>query len=203
MLIWINGAFGVGKTHTAHELERRLGKAHVADPELLGFAIHKMLPAAQRSDFQDRPQWRTGVMETLVQAEEAVDWPVIVPMTLVDTGYFEEVIGGLKARGVEVRHYALTASSAVIHSRLKTRIAYAVGRVGGVDETWAMQQADRCVRALRSDRFATHIPTDGRTIDEVTEHIAAHADLELVRPRLNRVRYQLRRAAVGIRHIRV
>ncbi|NII70905.1 AAA family ATPase [Microbacterium ulmi] len=34
MLIWINGAFGAGKTHTAFELQRRLVGAHVADPEL-------------------------------------------------------------------------------------------------------------------------------------------------------------------------
>ena len=40
----LNGAFGVGKTQTAHELQRRLRVGHVADPELLGFATHKMLP---------------------------------------------------------------------------------------------------------------------------------------------------------------
>ncbi|MGN6415163.1 hypothetical protein [Flexivirga sp.] len=32
MLIWINGAFGAGKTQTAHELRRRLPEAQVADP---------------------------------------------------------------------------------------------------------------------------------------------------------------------------
>ena len=51
MLIWINGAFGVGKTQTAHELHRRLTASHVADPELLGFAMHKMLPPARHDDF--------------------------------------------------------------------------------------------------------------------------------------------------------
>ncbi|HEY9313111.1 hypothetical protein [Williamsia sp.] len=78
MLIWINGAFGVGKTQTAHELHRRLRDSHVADPELLGFAMHKMLPPEQRGDFQDLPQWRSGITETLSQAELAAEHPVIV-----------------------------------------------------------------------------------------------------------------------------
>lgn len=108
VLIWINGAFGVGKTQTAHELHRRLSDGHVADPELLGFALRKMLPPAQRCDFQDLPQWRSGVLATLHQAERAQAGPVIVPMSIVREDYFDEIVGGLRTRGVEVRHYALT-----------------------------------------------------------------------------------------------
>ncbi|MFT4125410.1 MAG: AAA family ATPase [Gordonia sp. (in: high G+C Gram-positive bacteria)] len=203
MLIWINGAFGVGKTQTAHELHRRLAASHVADPELLGFAIHKMLPPGERGDFQDRPQWRTGIVATLTQAERASDCPVIVPMTLVNLDYFDEIVGGLIAAGIDVRHYALTAPTEVIHNRLKARIGYAVGRLAGVRETWAMRQTDHCVAALRSERFATHVPTERRSIDDVVEHIAADAELPLAHPRLHRARYQLRRAAVAVRHIRL
>jgi len=53
MLVWINGAFGAGKTQTAFELARRLADAHVADPELLGFALRRTLPPAAHGDFQD------------------------------------------------------------------------------------------------------------------------------------------------------
>ena len=81
MLIWINGAFGVGKTQTAHELHRRLPDGHVADPELLGFALRKMLPPTQHGDFQDLPQWRSCVLATLQQAEGAHAGPVIVPIS--------------------------------------------------------------------------------------------------------------------------
>lgn len=203
MLIWINGAYGVGKTQTAHELHRRLTASHVADPELLGFAMHKMLPPSRRDDFQDLPQWRTAVTQTLIDAERSSDSPVIVPMTLVDTDYFEEIIDGLISHAVEIRHYALTAPVHVIHRRLRARLAHRVGRVIRADETWAMQQTDRCVTALRSERFATHVPTDGRTVSEVVEDIAEDAGLELCRSRMSVTRYQLRRVAVGIRHIRL
>ncbi|WP_238422900.1 AAA family ATPase [Gordonia sp. 'Campus'] len=202
MLVWINGAFGAGKTHTAHELHRRLASSHVADPELIGFAIHRMLPSSERKDFQDRPQWRAAVVETLVQAERVSDGPVIVPMTLVDDRYFDEIVGGLQARGVDVRHYALTASSETIRRRLRTRAGAVFGRVMGMDETWAMQQTERCVAALAGDRYATHISNDARSLDDVVEDIAAHAGLDLIRPRPQRIRALQRRVAVSIAHIR-
>jgi len=202
MLIWINGAFGAGKTQTAHELQRRLGGGYVADPELLGFAIHKMLPAGVRQDFQDLPQWRSAVLTTLSQVEATCDGQLIVPMSIVRDDYFDEIVGGLRSSGVELRHYALTAKPATLKRRLRLRSQHLIGRVLGYDETWAMQQIDRCVNALAAERYATHIPTDDLTTDEVVEMIAADAGLELTRPRLSAARYQLRRLDVGIRHIR-
>ncbi|WP_407664437.1 hypothetical protein [Mycolicibacterium grossiae] len=90
MLVWINGAFGAGKTQTAFELHRRLPASHVADPELIGFAIHRMLPPGARADFQDRPQWRAAVVATLA-----------------DAAYFDEIMSGLAADGVGVRRAAV------------------------------------------------------------------------------------------------
>ncbi|QBJ94807.1 ATP-binding protein [Rhodococcus sp. ABRD24] len=202
MLIWINGAFGAGKTQTAFELNRRVPHSHIADPELIGFAVHKMLPASERGDFQDRPQWRSAVVATLADAVAAHDGPVIVPMTLVNPEYFDEIMTGLSAENVDVKHFSLTASAETLRHRLRTRSGYWLGRAAGRDETWAMQQITRCVAALGTDRFTEHVDTDDRTIDEVVEDIAARAGLLLTQPRLTATRYRLRRAVVGIRHIR-
>jgi hypothetical protein len=207
VLVWINGAFGAGKTQTAFELHRRIPGSHVADPELIGFAIHRMLPAHARNDFQNRPQWRSAVVATLADAvhahRSAASGPVIVPMTLVDEAYFDEIMAGLAGAGIDVRHFALIASPGTLHGRLRTRGAYWLGRAVGRQETWAMDQISRCVTALATDRFAEHIDTDERPSDDVVEDIAARAGLIVAEPRLTPVRYQLRRAAVGIRHIRV
>lgn len=200
VLIWINGAFGAGKTHTAFELQRRLGNAHVADPELLGIALQHTLPANSCPDYQDLPQWRFTVVDTLRQATAAHDGPVLVPMTLVRDDYFDEIVGGLHSRGVDVRHYALIASPETLKKRLSNRIAFV--RNGLSNESWAVQQIPRCVAALSQDRYATHVPTDDRTTDEVVEWIAGDAGLQLGGPRLVPWRYQLRRLRVGIQHIR-
>jgi hypothetical protein len=200
MLIWINGAFGAGKTHTAFELQRRMPAAHVADPELPGFGFQRMLPPAARRDFQDLPQWRSSVIDTLQQADAAHAGPVLVPMTIVRDDYFDEIVGGLRSRGVDVRHYALIASPETLLKRLSTRIAFM--RSGLRRETWATQQIPRCVAALATNRYATHVPTDDATTDEVVEWIADDAGLALSLPRLAPWRYQVRRLRVGVQHIR-
>ena len=41
MILWINGSFGAGKTTVAYELERRLEKAFVYDPENIGYFLRK------------------------------------------------------------------------------------------------------------------------------------------------------------------
>ncbi len=203
MVVWINGAFGSGKTQTAHELQRRLGRAHVVDPETLGFALRRMLPAPSGGDFQDLPQWRAAVRTTLAQVEASFDGPVIVPMTIVCDEYFDQIIGGLRADGVDLRHYSLVATRATLERRLRQRSRYLLARLVGGDETWAMQQIDRCVDALATDRYAVQVETDKSPTDEVVETIAKDAGLRLIRPRLSPARYQARRLAVGVRHIRL
>ena len=39
-LIWINGAFGSGKTQTAYELNARISDSFVYDPENMGYFIY-------------------------------------------------------------------------------------------------------------------------------------------------------------------
>ena len=56
MIIWLNGAFGAGKTQTAYELRRRLPGSYVYDPENAGFFIRDNLPPGLGlDDFQDFP----------------------------------------------------------------------------------------------------------------------------------------------------
>ncbi|WP_317106532.1 hypothetical protein [Chroococcidiopsis sp. SAG 2025] len=37
MIIWLNGAFGIGKTQTTFELHSRIPGSFVFDPEQIGF----------------------------------------------------------------------------------------------------------------------------------------------------------------------
>ena len=201
MIVWINGAFGAGKSQTAVELRRRLHDAHVADPELVGLALRRTLPPAARpGDFQDLAAWRSAVVDVLREADAAHAGPVLVPMTIVRDDYFEEIVGGLRSHGVDVRHYALLASPETLRRRLRTRVT--LGRSGLRRETWAVQQMPRCVAALAQERYATHVDTDARTTDEVVEWIAADAGLTLDAPRLAPWRYQLQRLTVATGFVR-
>src|SRR6218665_2609279 len=121
MIIWINGAFGVGKSHTSYELVRRAQNTFLFDPERVGFFLRKYLPATnQYDDFQNLPLWRVQVLEDLLYCEKQ-GVVTIVPMTIVDDEIFDFIIGGLKANGVEVRHFALLATKATVEKRLIKR----------------------------------------------------------------------------------
>jgi deoxyadenosine/deoxycytidine kinase len=62
LIIWLNGAFGSGKTTLTGELHRRLPDAVVFDPEDVGYVLTQAVPAPT-GDFQDLPSWRHLVIE--------------------------------------------------------------------------------------------------------------------------------------------
>ena len=64
VVIWLNGAFGVGKTSVARLLVERLEGATLVDPEKLGFLLQR-LPGRARGDFQDMAAWRRGTVHAV------------------------------------------------------------------------------------------------------------------------------------------
>src|SRR5215472_5262491 len=97
MLLWINGPFGGGKTHTSHEIQRRLPSSVVCDPEHLGIGLRRMMPRHLRGNYQDIPAWRQGTFEVLDRVLGNHDGDVIVPMTVIDPAYLGEILGPLRA----------------------------------------------------------------------------------------------------------
>jgi AAA domain len=197
MLLWINGPFGGGKTATAYELHRRLPGSVVCDPEHVGFGMRRMLPPALRGDFQDLHAWRTAVLDLLRLTLSAAKVPVIVPMTIADTGYFGEIIGSLRADGFEVRHFALVAEPVTIARRLNRR---SLGQLK--PDSWAFDQLGYCLRQLRQPEFAEHVRTDQLTVAQVADAIAAAAGLELAPSTGGPVHAWLRQTVTSLRHIR-
>ncbi|MFJ8073951.1 AAA family ATPase [Streptomyces sp. NPDC096176] len=199
MLLWINGPFGGGKTQTAYEILRRLPGSVVCDPEHVGFGLHRMTPPALRGDFQDMASWRQGVYEVLDLALRRHEGVVIVPMTLVEPAYFDEVVGRLRdGAGHEVHHVALLAQRETVLRRLSER---GLGR-GLKRESFAVQKLDHCLERLRKPLFAEHIHTDRANVPEVADMIAASAGLRLAPNTDGALRQRLRTAWTGVKHAR-
>ena len=53
MIIWLNGAFGAGKTTTATELASLMPGARICDPEIVGYLLMEYLKDRDLRDFQD------------------------------------------------------------------------------------------------------------------------------------------------------
>jgi len=199
VLVWINGPFGGGKTVTAFELARRCSGAVVCDPEEVGFGLRRAMPReVWGDDFQDLRAWRVGVVEVLDLTLRGHDGPVVAPMTLVEPAYVDEVIGGLRGLGHEVRHVALVSSSEEVRRRLAGR-----GIPGLKRDLWALAQVDRCLEALTQPGFAEQVDTTHRSVAEVADAVAALVGLPIAPNHDGAVRGWLRRTRTSLRHVRL
>jgi hypothetical protein len=197
VLVWINGPFGGGKTAAASELQRRVDRGIVCDPERLGYGLHSMLPPELRTNFQHFVAWRLGVHEVLDLVARKWDGPVIVPMTLIDRGYFEEVVGRLRADGHDVRHFSLLASRATVLRRLRARTF----GLGLRHEQWAVTRLDECLAQLQDPLFAEHLRTDELSVPQVAEAIARSAGLAIRPDADGALRARFRRYRTTLAHI--
>lgn len=124
MIVWVNGAFGAGKTTTARELIELIPNSTLFDPEVIGAVLTHLLPAkrlAEVGDFQDLPIWRRLVIDTAAAMLAELGGTLVVPMTLLRQEYRDEIFGGLAARRIAVRHLCLTPAETILRARIAGR----------------------------------------------------------------------------------
>ncbi|MET9778859.1 NUDIX domain-containing protein [Streptomyces sp. NPDC006367] len=123
-VVWINGAFGAGKTATARELIELIPNSTLFDPEVIGAALPHLLPPkhlAEAGDFQDLPIWRRLVIDTAAAMLAELGGTLVVPMTLLRQEYRDEIFGGLAARRIAVRHILLAPAETILRERVAGR----------------------------------------------------------------------------------
>ena len=177
-VIWLNGAFGVGKTTVARALAAGLPGALIVDPEDIGRMLRRIIPAAvSTSDFQQIPSWRrltVAAIESLLR-----DHPGAARRA--DDGrrsgvYFDETVGRLRQAGITVHHFTLAAGPKTIRRRLLWRVSVPWAT------WWAWRRVQRCTCALRSPLFATHVDTENRSVSDIVATVIselAHKGLHI------------------------
>ena len=168
MIIWINGAFGAGKSAVARQIVTLRPHMHLFDPEQIGFVLRRLLPAAEDEDFQDLPLWRELTVRLIAEAAAAAD--LVVPMTLVDRAYHQEIVGGLRDAGLDVHHFTLAASPDTIRRRLRRRLDWPASR------RWTLSRVELCVAALAHPAFAVHVEAERRSVRAIAEEILASVE---------------------------
>lgn len=175
MIIWINGAFGAGKTTTAFELKRRLASSFIYDPENIGYFIRRNSPKSfSRGDFQDFPLWREVNFKLLKMISNQYDGVIIVPMTLVNPEYFKEIVSRLREDGIEIRHFILWAGRETIIKRLRLRMSHLFG-----GDSFAVNSIERCMHSFDNYITEGRINTENMNIKAVAEEIARRCGLLL------------------------
>jgi 8-oxo-dGTP pyrophosphatase MutT (NUDIX family)/predicted kinase len=123
-VVWINGAFGAGKTTTARELIELIPNSTLFEPEVIDAALAHLLPPkhlAEAGDLQDLPIWRRLVIDTAAAMLAELGGTLVVPMTLLRQEYRDEIFGGLAARRIPVLHFLLAPAETILRERIARR----------------------------------------------------------------------------------
>ncbi|MFD9503748.1 NUDIX domain-containing protein [Streptomyces sp. NPDC060035] len=177
MIVWINGAFGAGKTSAACELIDLIPNSTFYDPELIGGGLRHLLPQkklAEVADFQDLAIWRRLVVDTAAALLAELSGVLVVPMTLLRQEYRDEIFGGLAARRIPVRHVLLSPEETILRRRIADREEFADDPEHSERiRQWAYEHIEPYRAALKWITADAHtIDTSALTPYETAERIA-------------------------------
>jgi hypothetical protein len=166
VIVWLNGAFGSGKTTTARLLRAALPGSRVFDPESVGFLLRDALADRPVADFREWPAWRSLVVATGAALAGLTEGELIAPQTVTDPSWFGEIADGLSAAGVPLVHVILDAGTDVLRRRIDASGEAQVWRRSQLaswteSRPWLEAEADVVVR------------TDDRSPDQVTAEVLA------------------------------
>ncbi|MFE7131793.1 NUDIX domain-containing protein [Streptomyces sp. NPDC057638] len=186
MIVWINGAFGAGKTSTAQELIDLIPHSTLYDPEVTAAGLRQLLPPkllAEVDDYQDLPIWRRLVVDTAAALLAEVPGVLVVPMTLLCQEYRDEIFGGLAARRIPVRQVLLRLDETILRARIAHRATEdalsATAETTTVDgpgrARWSEDHIEPYLAALEWLTEDAHVIDGGSLDPRQTAHAVAEA----------------------------
>jgi hypothetical protein len=150
VIVWLNGAFGAGKTTTAAELVRLVPGSRLFDPETVGYMLTPNLADQWPGDFQHWPPWRSLVAATMAELTAYTGQHLIAPQTVMSEQYLEEITTALDGAGLDVFHVLLDVREPVLRSRIEASGQAVEWRLEHVAEyqasrPWLLEAADLVV----------------------------------------------------------
>ena len=167
MIVWLNGAFGAGKTTTSGLLAKSLPKARLFDAECVGELLMPILADVPCNNFQEWDPWRSLVVETAARVLDYVGGTLVVPQTVLVEEYWDEIAAGLGERGIPINHFVLHAEEKTLVRRIETDPTMP-------GSSWRMSHLQAYREALPWLRGKARIvETDQLTPEEVAEAITS------------------------------
>jgi tRNA uridine 5-carbamoylmethylation protein Kti12 len=181
MILWINGTFGSGKTTLSYELNYLIDHSLRYDPELLGEHLMKTIPKRiAENDFQHYKAWREMVVSVLSELSAKMpDTLIIVPMTLTNKKYRQEIFCELSGNGIQVAEVILTISADKLIENLKSRHENT--------KSWAFKQFKNKEKEIEACLDVNKLCVDNLLIDEVVQKVAKMFDFPLGKDKRNQL----------------
>ena len=171
VIVWLNGAFGGGKTATAKRFVAHNPGTRLFDPEWVGYLLREMLADPDVYDFQDYTSWRRLVPVVAAEVGRATGDRLIAVQSVLVEEYWRDLARGFAGQGHEIYHVLLTASE----DTLRARIEADESEPEGVRD-WRLEHVSTFVEAQSWLRPRADLVIDSTdlTPDEVAEQIRQH-----------------------------
>ena len=162
MIIWISGAYGVGKSTLAEAIAAKMNNALIFDAEEVGNAVRENYPDCPYSYiFEDYPLWGEFCYLLLKDVHEKFHKDILVPMTLLRSESYS-IIERLLRDGIDTRLIVLDASYQTVHDRILAR--------GEEEGCWCMENIEPA-RVGCATLPGIHIQTDDKAIDALCDEV--------------------------------
>ena len=166
MIVWISGAYGVGKSTFAEALVDKVDHAVIFDAEKVGDAVRENYSDEPYGViYEDYPLWCEFTYMLLKDIHNVFHRNVLVPMTLIRRESYDKIIQRLLDDGIDTKLIVLTGTYQCIHDRILAR--------GEEEGCWCMENIGMCLEVQQNDSRAVHIHTVGKSPEEIVEEILA------------------------------
>jgi hypothetical protein len=172
MIIWINGPFGAGKTTLAEKLRDRRPKSLIFDPEEIGFMVKATVPMPASGDYQDLPLWRGLTIAALREIRRNYSQDIVIPMTLVQPEYLDEILDGVRRFDDQLLHIFLTLNEDLLRHRIANQTMHPDPKRNAEIREWRLANVARCLAAREQLPPSTRILDIGaHTTDDLAEMV--------------------------------
>ncbi len=130
---------------------------------------------ADSGDFQDIPLWRKLVAEFAVGMHSEYGRDLIVSMTLVDTGYRDEIFGLIGTAGIPLLHVFLDVPADELRRRIDAQVLVPDNPdQDGQSRAFRHANVERCVAARAAlDPGTLILPGGEKTPSELADTVLA------------------------------
>lgn len=164
MIIWISGAYGVGKSTLAEAMAERMENTLIFDAEEVGNAVRENYPNCPYGYiFEDYPLWAEFCFLLLKDIHTRFHKNILVPMTLLREQSYD-MIQRLKDENIPTELIVLEADYQTIHDRILER--------GEEEGCWCMENIDLAM-AGSAALPGIHIPTTQVPVERLVQRVFA------------------------------
>lgn len=162
MIIWISGAYGVGKSTLADAMAAKINNILIFDAEEVGNAVRGSYPGCPYGYiFEDYPLWGEFCYMLLKDVHEKFHKDILVPMTLLRKDSYG-IIDRLNRDGIDARLIVLGADYQTVRDRILAR--------GEEEGCWCMENIEPAISGCAA-LPGIHIQTGGKTVDELCDEV--------------------------------